>query len=145
MSPPRAFTRDSAELPDRPGAYGLRLRLARPVRVRLARPAPITLAPGWYFYAGSARGPGGIRARAARHLRPAKARRWHIDQLTVAAVDMDVLALPGGDECELLRRALSLPGASLPVAGFGASDCRACPAHLVALADGAAALALGQP
>ena len=43
------------------------------------------LAPGCYVYAGSARGPGGIRARVRRHLRPDKTPHWHIDQVTAYA------------------------------------------------------------
>ena len=37
---------------------------------------------------------------------------------------------------DLVRDLLELPGASVPVPGFGSSDCRACPAHLVALPAG---------
>ncbi len=44
-------------------------------------------------------------------------------------------AVPGGRECDLLARVLDIPGASVPVPGFGSSDCRACPAHLVTLPD----------
>ena len=36
----------------------------------------------------------------------------------------------------LVRALLVLPGASVPVPGFGSSDCRACPAHLVMLPAG---------
>jgi hypothetical protein len=41
--------------------------------------------------------------------------------------------VPGGCECGLLDRLLKAPGAAVPVPRFGSSDCRRCPAHLVAL------------
>ncbi|HYA22015.1 MAG TPA: DUF123 domain-containing protein [Thermoproteota archaeon] len=41
--------------------------------------------PGLYLYVGSARGPGGLRARVARHLRRDKVRKWHIDYLTASS------------------------------------------------------------
>jgi hypothetical protein len=44
--------------------------------------------------------------------------------------------VPGGRECDLLDRLLKAPGAVVPVPGFGSSDCRTCPAHLVALPAG---------
>lgn len=59
-----------------------------------------------------------------------KPRRWHIDWLTTAAGDRAVWTVADGDECAL-REALTAAGAAVPVAGFGSSDCRRCPAHLL--------------
>ena len=92
-----------------------------------------TLAPGRYAYCGSAYGPDGIRARVARHLRRDKPIRWHVDRLTAVGRVIDALEVPGGSECGLLRRLLALPGVFVPVPGFGSSDCRRCPAHLVGI------------
>ena len=36
-------------------------------------------------------------------------------------------------ECAWTRTALGLPRVSFPVKGFGSSDCRRCPSHLVYL------------
>jgi len=49
---------------------------------------------------------------------------------------VDVVACPTRTraECARNRRILSLPGAEVPVAGFGSSDCR-CAAHLVYFSD----------
>ncbi len=122
------------DLPAVPGAYLLWLPVARPIA--LVRPMPGTLLePGIYLYLGSANGPGGLRARVARHLRADKRPRWHVDQLTVAAgARARALAWPGGDECAW-REAVQAAGASVPVPRFGASDCRRCPAHLLRLDD----------
>ncbi len=59
--------------------------------------------------------------------------RWHVDRLTAAGRIVDVRAVPGGRECDLLDRLLEAPGAAVPIPGFGSSDCRRCTAHLVAL------------
>lgn len=125
-------TRAGTDLPAVPGAYLLILPLARPLALggRLSG----TLAPGRYLYFGSANGPGGLRARVARHLRRDKRPRWHVDQVTAAARPAVALAWPGGGEC-VWRARVEAAGAGVPVPGFGASDCRHCPAHLLRLDD----------
>lgn len=127
---------DAAALPAGPGAYALRLRLAAPAALPPAFGAAM-LPAGWYVYLGSARGPGGLRARCGRHLRRDKGRRWHIDWLTTApqAEALAVLPVPGGEEC-VLRAILADLGCGAPVPRFGASDCRTCDSHMVALDQG---------
>ncbi|SDH56387.1 GIY-YIG nuclease family protein [Roseospirillum parvum] len=113
------------------GAYVLRLGVG----------PGVWLAPGVYWYAGSAYGPGGLRARLGRHLRRDKAIRWHVDRLTVEpAVEVGFLAFPGAGECALVA-ALLAAGATVPVPGFGSSDCRICPSHLVCLDASSAQMA----
>ncbi|SDD79776.1 DUF123 domain-containing protein [Rhodospira trueperi] len=126
------------EAPTGPGAYLLALRLvsATALPPRLSRPDLTALTPGWYLYAGSARGPGGLRARVRRHARANKARRWHVDWLTCTAdVLQGVFVQPGGHECALIAEARARLAVAVPVPGFGASDCRRCPAHLVEFDD----------
>ncbi|MBB4266205.1 GIY-YIG nuclease family protein [Roseospira visakhapatnamensis] len=135
----------AAALPADPGAYLLALWLASPAPLppRFAGHPP--LPPGWYVYAGSAHGPGGLRARVGRHLRPDKPRRWHVDWITAVATRRLARLLPGGTECAPVMVLLAhAPPARVPVPGFGSSDCRACPAHLLALSDDLAAT-LGLP
>ncbi len=93
------------------------------------------LSQGTYIYAGNANGPGGIQARLARHARPTKQIRWHIDQLTIKASQIAAVALPGADECGVVAWARQQPGASFPLTGFGSSDCRICRAHLLLVAQ----------
>lgn len=126
------WTADPKELPAVPGAYALYLELQRPLPLPPRRFAG-ELAAGHYVYCGSAHGPGGIRARCLRHFRLAKKRHWHVDWLTVAAGRRMVAAFPGLGECDLVHRALVRPEISVPLPGFGSSDCRRCPAHLLAL------------
>ena len=119
-------------LPDAPGAYALILRLARDTRLGIRTLGRPVLPAGLYLYAGSARGPGGIRARVGRHLRQPKAAAWHIDRLTEVAHVEQVIAFPGGRECAVAELALA-HGARTPIPRFGASDCRTCEAHLLAV------------
>ncbi len=121
----------AAELSAAPGAYLILLRLDTPLPLDIATLGPATLTPGCYVYAGSARGPGGLRARVARHLRRDKLRHWHIDHLSEAASEMRAFAVPGGRECALIDALLATKRYTAPVPGFGSSDCRTCTSHLL--------------
>ena len=120
-----------ADLPAMTGAYALILRLAHPVRLDLPTIDAAEIPPGWYVYAGSANGPGGVRARLARHFRRDKRRHWHVDRLSVAASDMAALAVAGGVECDLVARLLQAPMFTMAAVGFGSSDCGRCAGHLL--------------
>src|ERR1035438_8832695 len=48
---------------------------------RIGRLGALQLQSGFYFYVGSALGPGGVRARLAHHLKPSRRPHWHIDYL----------------------------------------------------------------
>ena len=124
------FTADPACLPDSPGAYLILLDLIAPMGLP-PRFGDERLAPGLYVYAGSARGPGGIRARAGRHLRGDGARRWHIDWLTAAASSRRALPLTMRGECAAVQTLARDNAFAIPVPGFGNSDCPTCDAHLL--------------
>ncbi len=124
------------------GAYVLLIRLDTPLNLDIPAFSGVTLAPGDYAYCGSAYGPGGLRARIGRHLRKSKPSHWHIDRLTMAGDIVAVGMSRGGRECDLADLLLAR-GATVPVPGFGSSDCRRCAAHLVAVAEGLDLAALG--
>ena len=130
----RPETDGTEPLPTGPGAYVLILDVERSLPLRVATLPRIHLPPGRYAYVGSAKGPGGIRARVRRHLKQDKKRHWHVDHLTAGARVDEVIAHPGAEECDLVDRLLAKRGATSPVAGFGSSDCKRCASHLVALA-----------
>ncbi len=123
---------NAGELPGSGGAYLLAFRLREPVRLDIPRLAASQAVPGWYVYAGSARGSGGIRARVARHFRTRKTIHWHIDRLTAKADGMSALAVPAGQECELVDALLRSRLFTAAIAGFGSTDCRRCRSHLLA-------------
>jgi Uri superfamily endonuclease len=137
-------------LPDRSGTYALILSLPRCATIDVGRLGRFQFPAGWYVYAGSARGPGGLAARVSRHLRSSKQLHWHVDYLRAEACPDRIWYAVGTRkrECAWAGRLASLRGASIPVPRFGASDCR-CPAHLIHFAtppDLAALIrALGEP
>ena len=135
---------DDPDLPSGPGAYGLFIRLRSRLDNVGPRRTPSALASGLYLYAGSAWGPGGIRARVARHLRPQKPLWWHIDRLTEAGEIEAAMAVPQARECELIAAVISMPSVEAPVPGFGSSDCKRCRAHLLALGETDAARLRGR-
>lgn len=116
------------------GVYVLILSLAAEATMIVGRLRTARFPTGIYLYVGSAMGPGGLAARLARHCREQKTRHWHIDYLlepaTVEAIWWQVTN--ERIECRWAAAALALPGASVPVARFGASDCT-CRTHLVHL------------
>ncbi len=116
-----------------PGAYALLIRLDRPARLAIASLGRPELPSGLYLYAGSAWGTGGIGARLRRHARRGGRRHWHIDHLRAAGKLIAAQAFPGARECDVLACALSRAGSMVPLPGFGATDCRHCPAHLLAV------------
>jgi len=119
-------------LPDQAGTYALILELPRPATIAVGKLGRFSFPAGWYAYAGSARGPGGLAARLSRHLRSLKPLRWHVDYLRVYTRPIAAWYAVGArkQECAWAKALASLPGASAPVPRFGASDCR-CPAHLI--------------
>lgn len=121
---------DPDDLPAKPGAYVLLLRL--PQSMALPPRFGGELAAGVYAYCGSARGPGGLRARCGRHLRPIKSRHWHIDWVSGSPTEIYIAGFVEALECDLFDH-LRAQGAGVPVPGFGSSDCRRCPSHLVDL------------
>ena len=128
------FIRTAADAPATPGAYVLWLRIDGPLEVRAGN-RPAALPAGDYLYCGSAHGPGGLRARLARHMRREKRAHWHVDQLTAKGRVLGAFIDEGGDECALNT---ALGGLPIALVGFGSSDCRRCASHLRRWPKGAA-------
>ena len=119
------------EAPSEPGAYVLCLRLAARMSINIPSPPAGRLDTGWYLYAGSAHGNGGIRARLKRHFKSTKKLHWHIDRLTVNADQIAALASIDRSECQLVDELLKSNRFSIALAGFGSTDCRICESHLL--------------
>jgi len=120
------------QLPREPGSYLLMLRLPDFREIQVGRLGRLGFAPGWYLYAGSAFGPGGLAARLGHHFKPVQKPHWHIDYLRAEAMVMEAwIAL--GSPCREHEWAAALskaPCSGKRVGGFGSSDCR-CPSHLL--------------
>jgi Uri superfamily endonuclease len=119
-----------------PGTYALVLASIRAAPIRIGKLGSLQLQPGFYVYVGSAHGPGGLRARLAHHLEPTGRPHWHIDYLRAHTIPEDVWLC-----CDRISwehrwagRIGMRRGASIPLAGFGSSDCR-CESHLYFFKD----------
>ncbi|BAO45173.1 GIY-YIG nuclease family protein [Thiolapillus brandeum] len=107
-------------------SYQLHIRVHQQLRIVAGAMGSCNFFPGDYVYTGSARR--NLKARVARHLSRNKTLRWHIDYLLahpqVEITRVETSALP---ECQWNQQ---LRG-SIPIPGFGASDCRShCGSHL---------------
>lgn len=119
-----------------PGSYILICRLDEDTDISVGKLGRFTLAAGFYCYSGSARGPGGLERRLARHLRQHKKPHWHVDYLLQHAAVVEIWTARSLDrlECLSVPALVGLPGAAVPIPGFGSSDCT-CTAHLVRIAS----------
>lgn len=112
------------------GTYALLLSCATDALLQVGRLGRMRLRPGFYLYVGSAFGPGGVRGRIAHHQKLSQRPHWHLDYarpyLTMEEVWMTYEA--ASREHEWAGRIQGLPGSSVPLCGFGASDCD-CESH----------------
>jgi len=131
FTPPSLLCASAATLPEGRGIYALVLYAAAAHRIQVGRLGRLAVREGYYIYVGSALGPGGIGARVGHHAQRARHPHWHIDFLRCAAQPVEAWCLQDTRACEHEWAAMfdALPSSSIPMRGFGASDCR-CPAHL---------------
>lgn len=127
-------------LPVKSGTYALWLHLPQLQNLTVGKLGRFTFPAGDYIYLGSARGPGGLRARLGRHLSGNGQSHWHIDYLrNIASVRGFGFVIQGKDkaseiltECDWSQKLAVIPNANILIPGFGASDCYSgCSAHLV--------------
>jgi Uri superfamily endonuclease len=113
------------------GTYALILVSSSDKRLAIGRLGELQLQPGFYLYAGSAHGPGGLRSRIAHHLTPSPRPHWHIDYLRRFTDPLEawITQDPRRREHDWARLLDEDRQASVPLRGFGASDC-SCPTHL---------------
>ena len=114
-----------------PGTYIIVLRIENPVKIRIGKLGHFLFNKGYYLYTGSAHGPGGIKSRVTRHIKKKKTKRWHIDYLGSAGKITDIFLSYSTTKIECFWAEIldSQPYTSIPVKGFGSSDCL-CISHL---------------
>jgi len=113
------------------GAYALILFCSQEGPVQIGKLGILQPRRGFYVYVGSAVGPGGVRARVAHHQKLSPRPHWHIDYLRPHTC-LDRIWYSHDRLCrehQWARVISGLRGASIPIAGFGSSDCR-CKTHL---------------
>jgi sugar fermentation stimulation protein A len=110
------------------GSYILILQLEREYSMTVGSLGIIPFPKGRYAYVGSAMG--GLESRLRRHFSTSKKRRWHIDYLLEKGNAVQAFYIPSEHKMEcFLNRLVSILPESLPIKGFGASDCT-CRTHL---------------
>jgi Uri superfamily endonuclease len=114
-----------------PGTYALVLESTDEQWVEVGKLGRLQVRPGFYVYVGSAFGPGGLKARTAHHARISVRPHWHIDYLRPICHLKEIWYSYESKRYEhRWAGALSrFERATIPLAGFGASDC-SCPSHL---------------
>jgi Uri superfamily endonuclease len=111
---------DPWALPFDRGVYVAVFHLRTRRRLAVGRLGRFDLPPGLYFYVGSAQRH--LRHRLARHGRPDKPRRWHIDYLAAEATLLGFYAGALGRDAEPRLADALAARYEQPVPGFGASD-----------------------
>jgi Uri superfamily endonuclease len=121
------------DIPPLKGIYLLLIRVEEEAKICLKGDRRWLIPPGNYFYAGSAKGPGGLKARIARHLKRGKRFHWHIDFLLASPgskITHVIYAEANVPECALVSL-LEKAGCMHVIEGFGSSDCKSgCVSHL---------------
>jgi len=122
------------------GNYTIVILLNAPTCIQMSKKGQVKLDKGYYAYTGSALGHGAVslRRRVARHFKKTKRKHWHIDNLLAVetASIRAVVAAPSIEnrECKITDLIKNIDGTTIPIIGFGASDCKHnCKSHLVQL------------
>ena len=122
------------DFPSTPGYYLLILKVRKETIIHTRGKRTFSLKPGIYFYIGSARGPGGLRARLYRHFKNNKNKLfWHIDFLTTHKntdiIGYIAITLHKDKDLEnILSNIMKNYLKTIP--GFGCSDKREDESHL---------------
>jgi len=120
------------DLPEK-GAYTLVIMMRARDSIAVSRLGIFTFPKGYYAYTGSAMN--NLPKRVERHIKKKKIKHWHIDFLVGNdhAELSSVIASSAGQniECKANKALFAIEGTSVPVSGFGASDCKnGCKSHL---------------
>ena len=127
------ISEDTAKIPDKKGSYCLIFHLKESTEVTVGKFGTYTFQNGYYYYFGSAKGSGGLRARINRHISMEKNKFWHIDYLR-SSMDFiaTVFTTDFNKECEWCQEIEEKYSLSVPVKRFGSGDCLSgCKAHLL--------------
>jgi Uri superfamily endonuclease len=121
------------------GTYTVVLACERPMRVKFGKLGRANVNVGCYLYTGSALGKGAVslEGRLARHSRPVKKKRWHVDYLSSrrSCRFKGAIYLISNRrlECRVNRAIADSLNTQPSLPRLGASDCK-CDAHLVGVA-----------
>jgi sugar fermentation stimulation protein A len=115
------------------GSYQIIMKLSKDTEIQIGALGIIKFKAGYYIYTGSAMK--NLSQRIARHKRKNKNKHWHIDYFldddNVKILDIKEFPSTKREECRLNLDLLNQKNAEIPAKGFGSSDCRHCPSHLI--------------
>jgi Uri superfamily endonuclease len=120
------------KLPTSSGTYALILGMSEFRDIAIGKDfGTLAARPGCYVYIGSAFGSGGLLSRVGRHARRDKKLKWHIDYLTAHATLKEAWFTQDEikRECQWAKAFAEMAQATVPLEGFGSSDCM-CSSHL---------------
>ncbi|MCW9036051.1 MAG: GIY-YIG nuclease family protein [Rhodospirillales bacterium] len=135
MVPQSIKIRKTMAISAKGGSYLLLIDLEKPLILPQKQFLKTPLESGRYLYAGSAYGPGGLRARVSRHIKKRKPKRWHIDYVTTKSAIKEALIVEDAKECDFISHLLEIEGIIVPLKGFGSSDCKKCPSHFLKIPE----------
>lgn len=117
-------------LPKHKGSYVLVLHLDGPKSMFIGKLGKYSFKKGVYLYVGSAFGAGGLAGRLKHHLKPSKNPHWHIDYFKQSAKIIEIWHTKREDRLEHQWADIlaDMNDITIPVAGFGSSDCK-CRSH----------------
>jgi len=112
------------------GIYTLIILVNTKSQLKVRKLGYFNFKTGYYAYTGSALGNGAasLKRRVARHLKKGKPKHWHIDFL-LANKNVKVTAVIAAEssvnrECQINNLIKNIQGATVPIVGFGATDCK---------------------
>ena len=114
-----------------PGTYALIFSACQKRQIEIGKLGTLQVKPGFYIYVGSAFGPGGLKARIGHHRNKTSRPHWHMDYLGpyLKLIEFWYTYGPVHREHQWAKIISTTGGTSVPLAGFGSSDCR-CRSHL---------------
>ena len=114
------------------GCYQLKIKIKQNISLKIGALGKRSFPKGDYVYTGSAMK--NLSKRIARHQSKEKKLHWHIDYLLAhPKVELvEVVSYPSEirEECRY-NQIMIKKKAEIPVLGFGSSDCKKCPSHLL--------------
>ena len=114
-----------------PGTYILCLKLTSTTTLTIGKLGQFKFPKGFYYYIGSAFGPGGIAARCKHHINISVKPRWHMDYLRAHCQLESILFSTRNRhlECQWADELTQFDSTEIVANKFGASDCQ-CTTHL---------------
>lgn len=107
------------------GTYLLVLHVPDLCTIAVGRLGLLQFLPGFYYYVGSAFGPGGLKARLKHHYKPTTKPHWHVDYLRRKTQLISVCWTSNSTRLEQHWVDELGDTYDVPHKGFGASDSKA--------------------